>query len=214
MPERRPSPEVRGDLGFDEVGRGAWAGPVTAAAVLLPEGFAEDCVIGDSKKLAPVVRVRSAGVLLRTAFVGIGSALNSEIDEYGIVAATALAMRRAAAALPDGLQPRRLLIDGAAVLPGIGERWPGVPCEAVIRGDASVRCIGAASIVAKVVRDTAMQVLDTVYPGYGFASHVGYGTAAHRAALQMLGVLPVHRQSFAPIRNYTATGALMPGCGL
>ena len=187
--------------GIDEVGRGAWAGPVMAAAVCLPADFAArhpECVIGDSKKIAPAVRERSAAVLVRAARVGIGMADAAEIDRIGLGPALYAAMARALAALD--VRPDELRIDGKTV-PEVLRRT-GIPCRAIVGGDGCEASIGAASIVAKVCRDAALRVLDVVHPGYGFARHVGYGTAVHREALQRLGVSPVHRRSFAPIRSY------------
>ena len=186
--------------GIDEVGRGAWAGPVLAAAVCLPADFAlryPHCVIGDSKKIAPAVREASAAVILRAAYVGIGAADSEEIDRIGLGPATYVAMERALAAL--GIRPDHILIDGKTLPPAL--RRTGISVRAVVGGDGSEASIGAASIVAKVCRDAALRVLDVRYPGYAFARHVGYGTALHRDSLARLGITPIHRRSFAPIRS-------------
>ncbi len=181
--------------GVDEAGRGAWAGPVMAAAVILPltpevAGALRD--VNDSKVLSPGQRAacRETIVGVATAFA-IGAATAQEIDALGIVRATRLAMARAVAALP--VQPHALLIDALSL--------PDVPIvqRAFNFADSISLSVAAASIVAKTERDALMQQLDAVYPGYGFGQHKGYGTRAHRAALQALGVSPVHRRSFGPV---------------
>jgi len=182
--------------GIDEAGRGPWAGPVVAAAVVLdagalPAGLAAR--IDDSKKLSEPARRAIAAALVPFARIGIGAAARGEIDEINILAATMLAMRRAHDAL--GLVPDLALIDG--------NRAPALPCPArtVVKGDAISLSIAAASIVAKVTRDRIMTRLAARYPGFGWERNAGYGTAQHRAALAAEGVTPHHRRSFAPIRN-------------
>ncbi|MCA1297806.1 ribonuclease HII [Stappia indica] len=178
--------------GIDEAGRGPWAGPVSVAAVILdydnlPEG------IRDSKTLNEAGRVRAFEAILKTAEVSIALASPESIDRLNIRAATLGAMTRAATALPRA--PRACLIDGRDVPPDLA--FPG---QSAIKGDGRLLCVAAASIVAKVTRDRLMTRMDAVWPGYGFARHKGYGTAAHSAALGKLGPCPLHRRSFRPIR--------------
>jgi ribonuclease HII len=175
--------------GLDEVGRGALAGPVTAAAVViawaaLPEG------VDDSKRLTPERRaVLDAEVRAVAQAVAVAHVWPVDIDRLGIGHAVHLAMREAVGALPG---TDHALVDGRDV-PDLG-----VPVTAVVRGDSSVGCIAAASIVAKVARDALMVTLDEEHPGYGLAANKGYGTSEHLAALASLGPSPVHRRSFAP----------------
>jgi len=183
--------------GLDEVGRGAWAGPVVAAAVILPvqkETLSADLAgVRDSKLLTPVRRSTLAQRIRAQALaVGIGMVSHSEIDAHGIVAATRQAMLLALAALP--LRPDHLVIDALTL--------PGCPIAqlAIVHGDARCLSVAAASIIAKVTRDNWMAGQDSVYPGYGFAQHKGYGTRAHQAALAHLGPTAIHRRSFAPVR--------------
>ena len=177
--------------GVDEAGRGPLAGPVVAAAVILDprrpiEGLA------DSKRLSAKRRERLHDLICEHALCCcVAEASVEEIDRLNILHATMLAMQRAVAGLR--LPPRIVLVDGNR-LPQLD-----VPAEAVVRGDALVPAISAASIVAKVRRDRLCQQLDGQYPDYGFATHKGYGTAAHLAALQRLGPCPQHRRSFAPV---------------
>jgi ribonuclease HII len=183
--------------GIDEVGRGPIAGPVVAAAVVLPEltgcDHADFPLIRDSKTLTAPQRERAA-VLVRalTDAVGVGEATVGEIDSFGIVPATKLAMRRALDCLVD--PPDHLLIDAVQL------DWHRRPCEAVIRGDAQCLAIAAASVVAKVHRDAIMRDLDDLYPGYGFSGHKGYAARDHLDAIAALGPSPVHRMSFSPFR--------------
>ncbi len=178
--------------GIDEAGRGPWAGPVVAAAVILDAPIPG---VADSKKLTARARDRLAGVIVHEAAAwALGRAEVEEIDCLNIRQATFLAMLRAVEAL--SVAPVAALIDGKDVPPGL-------PCpgRAVVRGDASEPAIAAASILAKTHRDAEMAALDGRYPGYGFGAHKGYGTAAHREALNRLGPSPVHRRSFAPVRQ-------------
>ena len=186
--------DAAGDLvaGVDEAGRGPWAGPVVAAAVILrrdrvPVGIA------DSKTLPPEQRRRLRAELLAVAEVGVGEASVAEIDALNILAATMLAMQRAVANLPR--PPRVVLIDG--------NRAPALPCRAItiVKGDAFSLSIAAASIVAKASRDEMMRRLAEACPGYGWERNAGYGTAEHRAGLGRLGVSAHHRHSFAPVRK-------------
>ncbi|WP_294536371.1 ribonuclease HII [uncultured Rhodoblastus sp.] len=178
--------------GVDEVGRGPLAGPVCVAAVILdPDDLPSG--LDDSKKLSASRReALSVEIFARALAVSVALAPASEIDAVNIRQATLNAMARAARAL--ALAPQFLLVDGRDM--------PDAPCpgRAVIKGDAASLSIAAASIVAKVARDRLMARLDGLHPGYGFAVHAGYPTAAHRAALQKLGPCREHRRSYAPVR--------------
>jgi ribonuclease HII len=177
--------------GVDEAGRGPLAGPVVAAAVILCAGGIEG--LDDSKKLSAKRRAVLEAEILARCQVGVGMATPAEIDEINILQATLLAMTRAVEAL--GVEPRHVMVDGNR-LPKW--RWPAT---AVIGGDAIHPCISAASIIAKEHRDRIMIAADKEYPGYGWASNKGYGAAVHLSALVTLGVTPLHRRSFAPVRN-------------
>lgn len=182
--------------GADEVGRGAWAGPVVAAAVILPPDPARLAPllgsVDDSKKLTPRVRERLFATIQACALaVGVGRASATEIDVLGIAAANRLALRRAVASLV--VRPEFLLLD-FFTLPDLPFAQRGVP-----HGDACSLTIAAASIIAKVTRDAWMVAQDVLYPGYGFARHKGYGTAMHQMMLDQLGPCPLHRRSFAPV---------------
>lgn len=174
--------------GLDESGRGAWAGPVVAAAVMLnptaiPDGLA------DSKCLTPAQRDRLYIAIEATAYgIGVGVVGADVIDQINILAATRRAMVQALAALPR--QPDYLLLD-ALDLPDVA-----IPQRAIVRGDARSVSIAAASIVAKVTRDRLMTALDAAYPAYGFARHKGYGTAYHRSVLERHGPCSIHRTTF------------------
>ncbi len=178
--------------GIDEAGRGALAGPVAAAALVLPPR-ADLCQtlsgVRDSKEMSPQDRQYWAEQLRNQALgYGVDFASNQEIDELGIVQATRLAMQRALSALPE--PPEHLLID-FVVLPETH-----LPQTNLVKGDARSLSIAAASIMAKTTRDALMVRLDAQYPGYGFARHKGYGTADHRQALERLGPSPIHRLTF------------------
>lgn len=178
----------RAIAGVDEAGRGPLAGPVVAAAAVLPlELFIPG--LNDSKQMRPAARDRVYELLLRekVAF-GIGIGTVEEIDALNILGATKLAMQRAISALPK--QPDFLLID-ALKLPAIT-----LPQKEIIHGDALSLSIAAASVFAKVTRDRIMEELDREYPVYGFATHKGYPTSAHYRALAQYGPSPVHRRSF------------------
>ena len=187
--------------GVDEVGRGPLAGPVMAAAVVFPPSFRTRLLPGlrDSKQLTAKARERLAPQVRRfAAGVGVGSASPSEIDALGIVGATVAAMSRAIRELPQSAD--HLLVDALRL------ECDGLPCRPIIHGDALCSSIAAASIVAKVARDSLMVELDALHPGYGFARHKGYPTAEHLAALERLGPTPLHRRSFAPVRRVLEAG--------
>ena len=178
--------------GIDEAGRGPLAGPVIAAAVILPRGYSQE-FLDDSKKVSSKRRDLLYEELTRDSQVywGVGFAEVGEIDELNILRATHVAMERAALALP--VQPAFCLIDGLDV--------PGFPLEAkgVVKGDGISLSIAAASIIAKVTRDRRMQELADEFPVYGFAKHKGYGTQIHMKALREYGPCREHRRSFAPV---------------
>ena len=177
--------------GIDEAGRGPWAGPVVAAAVVLDPATLPDG-LDDSKALSPRRRRELYRTLIRCAEIGVGAAGVREIEEEDILRASLRAMTRAFAALPG--RPATALVDG--------NRAPDLPCpvETVVRGDSRSLSIAAASIVAKVTRDRIMARLAARYPGFGWERNAGYGTAEHRRALERLGPTPHHRRRFAPIR--------------
>jgi ribonuclease HII len=178
--------------GVDEAGRGPLAGPVVAAAVILPPGTSLSG-LNDSKKLSPRQRERLAAEIRTTALAwAVAEASAAEIDEWNILRATLRAMARAVAALP--VTPDEVRVDGNQA-PALA-----VPVRTIIGGDALEPAIMAASILAKTHRDARLVALDARYPEYGFARHKGYGTAAHLAALARLGPCPEHRRSFAPVR--------------
>ena len=181
--------------GIDEAGRGPWAGPVVAAAVILdPDNIPDG--IDDSKKLTAARREQLFAVIGRSAVIGIGIAGVSRIDRDNILAATLWAMGEAVRKL--SIHPALALIDG--------NRAPSLRCTAqtIVAGDRRSLSIAAASIIAKVTRDRLMAALDCEFPGYDFARHKGYGTELHRHALARLGPSPQHRRSFAPIREIPA----------
>ena len=184
--------------GVDEVGRGALAGPVVAAAVILPAHLEPEALSGvkDCKQLRPPQRAYWAERIAQVALaVGIGSASAAEIDRLNIRQATLLAMQRALAQVGE---VEHILLDGLP-LAELGSRQ-----TALVKGDQLSLSIAAASIVAKVWRDTLMQSWDRQYPGYGWRTNVGYGTQEHRLALQRLGPSPQHRRSFDPLRDLQA----------
>ncbi len=181
-----------GLAGVDEVGRGPLAGDVVAAAVIL-DPTRPIAGLRDSKKLSPRRREELALVIRERALAwSVARATVAEIDELNILQASLLAMHRAVRALQP--QPAYVLVDGNRL-----PRWE-YAAEPVVKGDDRVPAIAAASILAKVQRDQELVDLERQYPGYGFAAHKGYPTAAHLSALQTLGVTPVHRRSFAPVR--------------
>lgn len=182
-----------GLAGVDEVGRGPLAGDVVAAAVILdPQWPIEG--LRDSKKLSAARRVELAALIKERALAwSVARASVAEIDEINILQASLLAMHRAVQALDP--QPDYVLVDGNRL-----PRWD-YASEPVVKGDDRVPAIAAASILAKVQRDAELVALEQQYPGYGFAAHKGYPTAAHLQALQTLGVTPFHRRSFAPVKK-------------
>ena len=187
--------------GVDEAGRGPLAGPVVAAALLMPPAAAEAGFAGplrdltDSKQLSAARRETFYDVLrgLPETFIGVGWCEVAEIDERNILNATHLAMRRALLALPQ--LPDHTLVDGLPV--------KGLPCDstAIVKGDLKSLLIAGASVVAKVLRDRRMQELDRQYPGYHFGQNKGYGTNDHMLALLRLGPCPEHRRSFRPVQD-------------
>jgi len=181
--------------GVDEAGRGPLAGPVVAAAVILP-ARGRPKGLGDSKVLTVAQRDELARAIRAIGLVGVGQCSVEEIDRINIHAATLLAMRRAVEALATA--PAAALIDGNA-LPNLA-----CPAEAIIDGDAHVPIISAASIIAKTVRDALMIDACAAHPGYGFSKHKGYGTPEHLAALARLGPCAIHRLSFKPVREAAA----------
>ena len=181
--------------GVDEVGRGPLAGDVVAAAVIL--GDSSPAGLTDSKALSPRQRERLAETIRSEAVSwSLGRATVAEIDELNILQASLLAMWRAVKGL--SVQPSLVLVDGNHL-----PRW-SYEARAIVKGDLIEPAISAASIVAKVTRDSEMVILDDQYPGYGFATHKGYPTKAHLAALASLGVSPVHRRSFGPVKRLLA----------
>ena len=193
MPDMSLEAQYPGPVcGVDEAGRGPWAGPVSAGAVILdPDNVPAG--LNDSKKLTAKARERLEVEIKATALAwGVGLASPQEIDEINILQATGLAMRRAMAALK--IAPAFALVDG-------NYRFD-LPCPLlpIVKGDALSASIAAASILAKVERDRIMMAADLDYPEYGFAGHKGYHAASHVAALKAHGPCPIHRMSWAPIR--------------
>ena len=182
--------------GIDEVGRGPLAGPVVAAAVILdPQRPIEGLM--DSKKLSEKKRQQLSVIIKQRATAwSLGRAEVEEIDQINILQASLLAMQRAVAGLT--VRPEMALVDGNK-LPALD-----CPAEAIIKGDSKIAAISAASIIAKVARDDEMQELDVQYPGYGLAKHKGYPTKYHIQALETLGVSPIHRVSYKPVKQILA----------
>lgn len=191
-----------GAAGADEVGRGALAGPVVCAAVVLPEGF-DAAGLNDSKKLTDAqrrtqaARIRASGADCAVVFVEA-----AEVDELNVLQASLAGMQRAAGKLSTG--PKRLLVDGRDCL-----FVPGMAVEAHIKGDARFAAIAAASILAKVARDDHMIEMASLHPGYGFESNVGYAAPVHLAALKRIGPCPIHRRTFEPVRSLLLQPCLM-----
>ena len=184
--------------GIDEAGRGPMAGPVVAAAVILRPGRRIEGV-ADSKTLSPDERAALSVMIRRDALCfGIGWADRAEIDALNILQATFLAMRRALLAMT--LTPDHVLVDGNK-LPELGGLGKTLTARAIVGGDATIPAISAASILAKTARDNYMNHMDTIYPAYSFATHKGYCTAKHQRLLELHGPCPLHRRSFAPVRQ-------------
>lgn len=185
-------------LGIDEVGRGPWAGPLVVGAVVLNDDAPIDGLT-DSKKLTKKRR-EALDVLIRerASGYGLGWVLAEEIDRIGLSAALRLATFRAVEQVKTPYT--EIIIDGTINF--LKETTKGAYVTTMPKADLLIQSVSAASIIAKVARDTYMAEQDTVYPGYRFASHVGYGTAAHRQAIDTLGVTPLHRLSFAPLHKY------------
>jgi ribonuclease HII len=184
--------------GVDEVGRGPLAGPVVAAAVIL-DPRRPVAGLKDSKRLTPAARVRLAREIRRNALCfAIAAASELEVDEINVLQASLLAMRRAVLRL--AVTPARVIVDGSH-RPSFDDCETRYSVEARIKGDQSVPSVSAASIIAKVCRDRLMRRLDRRFPGYGFASNMGYPTPTHLAGLKSLGPCPIHRLSFGPVRE-------------
>ena len=184
--------------GVDEAGRGPLAGPVVAGAVILDPARPIPGIT-DSKALSAARRTALAAEIRAHSLAwGLGWADAAEIDALNVLEATFLAMRRALQALRSA--PAHVIVDGNRC-----PRLAGLPfecsVEAIVKGDAKVVCVGAASILAKTARDEYMVAADRLYPGYGFAGHKGYGTAVHMANLRRLGPCPLHRRSYAPVES-------------
>ena len=177
------------EAGCDEVGRGCLAGPVVAAATILPKDFFHP-LLNDSKQLTPVQRQLLTVVIQQAAIAwAIGEASPQEIDEHNILNASYLAMHRAIAQLEP--VPALLLIDGHRFQP-----YKAIPHQCIVKGDAQFVPIAAASVLAKTYRDTLMQGLARDFPGYGWVTNVGYPTQVHRQAIQQKGITPHHRKTF------------------
>lgn len=193
--------------GLDEVGRGAWAGPLVAGAVILPQpspALRKALVHVNDSKLLPRAQREKCALAIRTVALahGIGIVSVKELDVLGMTRATRTAMGRALANLPVAAQA--LLID-AFPLPD-----SPLPQRAIIRGDSACYCIAAASIIAKTARDDMMRALDADFPDYGFGVHKGYGTQEHQRALREFGPSREHRTSFSPIRELLSGGLGLP----
>jgi len=186
-------------VGIDEVGRGCWAGPLVAGAVILKEPIAG---LKDSKKLSKKQREKlAAEVQVQAASIGLGWVRPAELDEIGLTAAVKLAMERALEQI--SVPYDEIIIDGNLNF------FPDNPkAKAIIKADDSVPAVSAASIVAKVARDKYMADIAAEYPDYGFEKHVGYGTALHLERLKLHGVTNLHRRSFKPIQRLVSPGTI------
>ncbi len=209
MPVEAPTFDIENSIpgiiaGIDEAGRGPWAGPVVAAAVILdPQNMPEG--LRDSKKLSEKRREEIAIVIRATSIVGVGVASVEEIDEVNILQATFLAMGRAEAELAK--RPDACIVDGSQK-PNLTS-----PAYMVVKGDAKSFSIAAASIIAKTMRDQMMRDLAAAHPHYAWEKNKGYGAPAHRAGLDAHGVTPHHRRSFAPIHNMLYANGAAPRAG-
>lgn len=181
-------------IGVDEVGRGCWAGPVVAGAVMFGRRYMTG--IKDSKRLTREQRVELDQRIRSIAIaVGVGWALPEEVDEFGLTHATSLAMRRAVAEITKPY--KEIVIDG-----NLNHLKDNPKARTMVKADGILACVGAASIIAKVARDNYMIKAAEQFPGYAFDNHVGYGTPAHQAALRKLGVCELHRRRFKPIAEF------------
>lgn len=179
--------------GTDEVGKGAWAGPIVAAAVVLPERFPVKGV-RDSKQLSPAAREKLFVRITKHALSwAVGVVSHDVIDKIGIQKANHRAIEQSLKKLH--VRPDAVLVDAVKV------KFGKKPVKAIVKGDVKVLSIAAASIVAKVVRDTLMKGFDREHPGYGFGKHMGYGTAAHRSRIKRIGLSKIHRMSFEPMKH-------------
>ncbi|MFD2925506.1 ribonuclease HII [Halobacillus naozhouensis] len=178
--------------GIDEAGRGPLAGPVVAAAVILPASFYLEG-LNDSKQLSPIQREDFFEVIKKEADYGVGTVSNEEIDQWNIYRAAKMAMKQAVEQLP--IPPDHLLIDAMTLEGMTGSQ------QSLVKGDQRSVSIAAASIIAKVTRDRVMKRIDEQYPDYDFASNQGYGTQQHLRALATYGPTPYHRKSFAPVKD-------------
>ncbi len=190
-------------VGIDEAGRGPLAGPVVAASVLIGKRLFRER-IDDSKLLSPLKRQKAFFEILRHCLVSVGIVDNADIDEINILNATKRAMEQAVSGM--GIKPDCLLIDGNIKL--------NLPFhqEGIVKGDSKSVSIAAASIIAKVVRDSLMLKFDVVYPQYGFRYHKGYGTKKHVSALKLFGPCPIHRRTFEPVRKSEVLNARVSRC--
>jgi len=196
-----PSWTVPSVAGVDEAGRGPLAGPVAVAAVILDparriDGLSDSKALSEARREALFPRIQSEALAFAIVLVHA-----DEIDRLNILQATMAGMRRAVAAL--AMPPSRVLVDGNRVPPGLG-----IAAEAIVKGDAKIAAISAASILAKVARDRWMLDLDAAHPEYGFATHKGYPTPEHLEALRRFGPCSAHRRSFAPVRAAQTPGLL------
>lgn len=182
-------------IGIDEAGRGAWAGPLVAGAVVVSGAFQDMPLLNDSKKLSAKARERLYAAITASCRYGVGVVSNQEIEEVGLTVATTRAMRRALEALDTGSLP--IIIDGNIAY--LRDTPFSERSTERIGADASVPSVMAASIVAKVTRDRLMIAFAQEYPEYGFERHVGYGTSEHRKALQDYGITAIHRRNYRPV---------------
>jgi ribonuclease HII len=189
--------------GIDEAGRGPWAGPVVAAAVILDPGRIP-AGLDDSKRLTAARRAELYDALWGCARIGVGAASVEEIDQINVLQASFLAMRRALFDLRPSPALALALVDGKLIPPELG-----CPAQALVGGDGRSLSIAAASIVAKVTRDRMMVALSQQFPGYGWETNMGYGVPAHADGLARLGVTPHHRRSFVPVHKILWEGAAL-----
>lgn len=177
-------------VGIDEAGRGALAGPVVAGACVLTDEVSACDLIDDSKKLTPEQREEAFAWISKHCIYGYGIVENIEVDTIGILGATEKAMQQAVSMVADHVRPTYLIVDGR------DKFWFDYPHSSIIGGDALEPCIGAASIVAKVLRDRLMREHAKTFPRYGFEEHKGYGAPLHIEAIRMFGPCPLHRRTF------------------